>query len=112
MDITGVLYLSTWMNSMKKAEWFKWTEDMEKDFHKLKAEFMAGRIQAYPDFDSEEPFSLTTDWSALNIAGILSQKQDGMEGFLACWGRKCNRYEKHYSSAKGELLALVKCMKK
>ena len=35
-----------------------------------------------------------------------------MERFLACWGRKCNRHEKHYSSAKGELLALVKCMKK
>ena len=48
----------------------------------------------------------------MNIAGVLSQKQDGVERFLGCWGRKCNRYERHYSSAKGELLALVKCMKK
>jgi len=31
---------------------------------------------------------------------------------MFCWGRKCNHYERHYSSAKGELLALVKCMKK
>ena len=52
------------------------------------------------------------DWSALNIAGVLSQKQDGVERFLACWGCKCNKFEKYYSSAKGELLALVKCMKK
>ena len=82
---------------------------MEKDFLELKAEFSAGRIQAYPDFDSSEPFILTTP---LNIAGVLSQKQDGVECFLACWGCKCNKFKKHYSSAKGKLLALVKCMKK
>ena len=35
-----------------------------------------------------------------------------MECFLGCWGRKCNKYKRHYSSTKGELLALVKCMKK
>ena len=68
------------MNSMKKAEKFVWTEDMEKDFKELKAEFTAGKIQAYPDFDSEEPFISTTDWSALNIAGVLSQKQEGVSG--------------------------------
>ena len=49
------------MNSLKKAEKFVWTEDMEKDFLELKAEFSAGRIQAYPDFDSDEPFILSTD---------------------------------------------------
>ena len=85
---------------MKKAEKFEWSEDMEKDFIELKSEFQAGRIQAYPDFDSAEPFILTTDWSALNIVGVLSQKQDGVERFLACWGRKC-KFERHYSSSKG-----------
>ena len=30
-----------------------------------------------------------------------------MEHFLGCWGRKCNKYERHYSSAKGELLGEV-----
>ena len=97
---------------MKKAEKFVWTEDMEKDFLQLKAEFSAGWIQAYPDFDSEEPYILMADWSALNNAGVLSQKEDGVEHFLACWGQKCNWYEAHYSSAKVELLALVKCMTK
>ena len=69
---------------MKKAEKFEWSEDMEKDFIELKSEFLAGWIQSYPDFDSAEPFILTTDWSALNIAGVLSKKQDGEERFLAC----------------------------
>ena len=50
----------------------------------------------------------------LNIAGVLSQskEQDEVERFLGCWGPKCNCYERNYSSAEGELLALVKCMKK
>ena len=100
------------MNSLRKAEKFVWTEYMEKDFLELNAEFSAGRIQAYPDFDSDKPFILTLDWLSLNIAGVLSQTQDRVERFLGCWGRKCNRYERHYSNAKGELLALVKCMKK
>ena len=45
--------LTNRMNSLKKAEKFVRTEDMEKDFLELKAQFSAGRIQAYPDFDSE-----------------------------------------------------------
>ena len=48
----------------------------------------------------------------MNLAGVLSQKQEVVERFLGCWGRKCNHYERHYSSTKGELLALVKCMKR
>jgi len=81
---------------------------MEKDFREFKEEFMAGKIQAYPDFDSNEPFILTMDWYPLNIAGILSQKQC----FIRCWGRKCNRYEKDYPSMKGELLASVKSIER
>ena len=80
--------LTNRMNSFKKAEKFVWTEDMQKDFLELKAEFSAGQIQAYPDFDSDEPFILSTDWSSLNIAGVLSQKQEGVEHFLGCWGEE------------------------
>ena len=36
------------MNSLK----FEWLEDLEKDFKELKAEFTAGKIQAYLNFDS------------------------------------------------------------
>jgi len=40
------------MNSIKKALKFEWSKDIEKEFKELKAEFTAGKIQAYPDFDS------------------------------------------------------------
>ena len=63
------------MNTMKKALKFKWSEDTKKDFRELKAEFTAGKIQAYPDFDSSKPFILTTDWSGLNIAGICHKNR-------------------------------------
>ena len=43
---------------------------------------------------------------------MLSQVQDGRERFLGCWGRKCNKYEKNYPSYKGELLAVIQCIKK
>ncbi len=76
---------------MNKYLKFEWPEDIENDFRELKEEFDAGKIQAYPDFDSNEPFILTADWFALNIAGILSQKQEGVERFISCWGRKCNQ---------------------
>ena len=49
------------LTNRMKAEKFVWTEDIEKDFLELKAEVSAGRIQAYPDFNSDEPFILTTD---------------------------------------------------
>ena len=71
--------LTNRMNLMKKADKFKWSDDSEKDFMELKEEFTAGKIQANPYFDSYESFMLTTDWSALNIAGVLFQKQDGEE---------------------------------
>ena len=33
-----------------------------------------GRFYSWSEFDSNVPFILTTDWSALNIAEVLSQK--------------------------------------
>ena len=65
---------------------FEQSEDMEK----MKAEFTAGQINGYPDFDSMEPFILTTDWSVLNLGGLLFQIQEGVEFFISCWGRKGN----------------------
>ena len=61
------------MNPRKKALIFEWSEDMEKDFKELKAEFTAGKIDAFPDFDSREPFILTTDWFALNCWYTVSK---------------------------------------
>ena len=73
--------LTNRMNSLKKAEKFVWTEDIEKDFLDLKAEFSAGRKKAYPDFDSDEPFILTTDWSSLTLQGFYLTNKMEWSGF-------------------------------
>ena len=52
------------------------------------------------------------DWSKENIAGVLSQVQEGQERFLGCLQRTCNKYEKNYPSYKEELLAVIQCIKK
>ena len=79
--------LTNRMNSLKKAEKFLWTEDNGEGFLGVEGGVFSRAVEAYPDFDSDEPFILTTDWSSLNIAGVLSQKQDGVELFQGCWGR-------------------------
>ena len=93
--------LTNRMNSLKKAEKFVWTEDMEKDFLELKAEFSAGRIQAYPDFDSDEPFILTTDWSSLNIAAqvtILRKiRRNSQESFTGKSGENVDSFPRNFS---------------
>ena len=86
--------LTNRLNGIKKVEKFLWKEEIEQDFIELKKEFIEGGIQAFPDFGVGDPFILTTDWSKENIAGVLSQVQNGQERFRGCWGRKCNQYKR------------------
>ena len=104
--------LTILLNRIKKVEKFMWNEEIEQDFIELKKAFTEDRIQVFPDFWVGDPIILTTDWSKENIPGVLSQVQDGQERFLGCWGRKCNKYERNYPSYKGELLAVIQCIKK
>jgi transposase InsO family protein len=90
----------------------QWTEEEKEDFRKLKEAFKSKPVRGFPDYDSEEPFVLDTDWSATNMAAILSQVQAGQERFLACVAKKCNAAEQNYASHKGELAACVLGLKK
>ena len=73
---------------MKKETKLSWNETLEEKFKKLKEEFTKAPIRSYPDYNSDEPFKLATDFSADNIAIILSQKKDRKERFIAVVGRK------------------------
>jgi hypothetical protein len=79
----------------------------------LKNEFTKQPVRAYPKYDEPfKPFELTTDFSAENVAGILSQEQDGKEKFLVATGRKTMCYERNYGSVKGELAAIMHGLRK
>ena len=69
---------------IKKVEKFMRNKEIERDFIKLKKAFTEGGIQAFPDFGVGDPFILTSNLSKENIAGALSQVQDGQERFIRC----------------------------
>jgi len=64
----------------------------------------------YPDFESEQPFILTTEWSQElgTIHATLSQKQGRhLEERIICYGaKKINQTEKNYEDQKGENLSV------
>ena len=70
-------------------------------------------VLAFPDFDSKEPFILDTDWShdTATIAGVLSQKQNGVERPICFGAKKLPNSAKKYSPNKGELSAIVHFIK-
>ena len=93
----------------KKLEW---TDVMERKFNILKQRFAEYPLRSYPRYDIPEPFQVTTDWSQKNIAGILSQVQEGQERFIAAHGQKCSKHEANYPSTKGELAAVMAMCRK
>ena len=111
--ITEYAHLTFEMNKMKnqKTE-LNWTEETKQKFEKLKECFKTAPLRGYPQYHSEEPFILDTDWSATNSAGVLSQKQNGKEVFLGCMAKKNGKSQQSYPAHKGELLAFVLSCKK
>ena len=90
-----------------------WTGEMSRNFDKLKTAFASEPTRGYPDFDEKAaPFIIDTDFSKVCTAGVLSQQQHGREVFLGCTASKNNKAEQSYPSYKGELLSIIKTIKK
>ena len=85
------------------------TEAMKRSFEHLKDQLLKAPILAYPQFDSNEPFILDTDWSldANAIGGVLSQVQEGKERVIAYAGKKLSKSQRNYPSIKGEAAAIL-----
>ena len=98
------------MVSLKKATKLNWTPELEEEI-KLKRErereFENVPIRSVLDFQSEEAFHLTTDYSIKAISAILSQYQGGTERLIAAMGRKTTAAVKRYPSWKGESATVV-----
>lgn len=88
---------------------FEITPEIERSFQDLKSRLTSAPILAYPEFDSEEPFILDTDWSLENnaIGAVLSQKQNGLERVIAYGAKKLSPNQRNYPSTKGELCAII-----
>lgn len=94
-------------SQMGTAGTFRWTEECQRSFEKLKLSLMSPPVLAYPDFNL--PFILTTDGSLHGLGAVLSQKQGGVEHVIAFASRGlrgAEKNDKNYSAFKLELLAL------
>lgn len=85
------------------------TESMTASFYELRDLLVSAPILGYPQFDSDEPFVLDTDWSGDHraIGAVLSQKQDGQERVIAYGSKKLNNAQASYTANRGELYAII-----
>ena len=94
-------FLTAEMNKAKQDKIVNWDKKMKNKFEMLKMKFKSGPVRGYPDYKNPEPFIVDTDFSAINMAAVLSQKQHGKEVFLGCVAQKCNKAQQSYPSQKG-----------
>ena len=88
----------------KPSKDWKWEQEQEDTFNKLKEILTSPPILAYPEF--QKPFELHTDASSKGLGAILYQTQNGQKKVIAYASRSLSRSEKNYSAFKLEFLAL------
>jgi transposase InsO family protein len=88
----------------KKGARFKWTDECQQNFEKLKQLLAKQVVLAYPDFSL--PFEIYTDASNKQIGAVLQQKGRP----LAFYSRKLNDAQTRYTVIELELLAIVETL--
>ena len=85
---------------------FKWTEECDEAFNKIKKALINYPVLRLPRFDRE--FYLTTDASRTGISCILEQRSSsGILLPVAYYSRALNKAERNYSTTELECLAIV-----
>ena len=90
----------------KEGDTFRWTDECERAFEKLRHLLTTTPLLAYPDF--ERPFILDTDASAVGIGAVLSHIDNtGQERVVAYGSRVLSKLERQYCVTWREHLAVV-----
>ena len=93
-------------NLLKKKVKFKWDDDCQKAFDKVKSILCTNPVLKAPDFD--RPFGLAIDASDHGAGAVLLQTgDDDVEHPVAYFSKKFNIHQKNYSTIEKETLALV-----
>ena len=94
------------LEALKKKGSFKWGEEEEQAFSKLKEMLVCDQVLAYPKFD--RPFFVTTDASNVAIGGVISQLDDeGRERPISFASRALKGAELNYSTLEKEALGIL-----
>ena len=89
----------------KKRLKFRWGEDCQSAFEKLKQALTQAPVLAYPDFIVE--CTLATDARDERLGYFLGQERNNREVVIGYAGRKLLPAEKNYSVTEREALAVV-----
>ena len=84
---------------------FKWDENCQHSFDKLKELLVSAPILGYPKDDGL--FILDTDASDVGIGAVLSQIQNDKEVVISYGSRALSQQERNYCVTRKELLAIV-----
>ena len=90
----------------------KITRRLEDALQTLKERITTAPILCHPDWSSEEPFILKTDFSAKALGAKICQRQRDQDGnmeerVIVYDSKRCTEIESRYQSNKGELLAFI-----
>jgi hypothetical protein len=87
-----------------------WTMVHQQAYDQLKYE-LANSSKVIRRADFSKPFSVYTDFSNYGVGAVVGQELEGQQVVVATGSRSLNKYEKHYSSFQGEMLAAVWAVK-
>ena len=95
---------------LQKNTEFKWGEEQQTSFNRLKEEILKETVLIYPRPDQE--FTIWLDASSQALAFALSQRcPDGKDRFISFNGRATRSWERSYSAALLEVSALAEALK-
>lgn len=89
---------------------FKWTDEAENAFNKLKILLTSNPILFMPDFS--KPFIIESDASNDGVGAVLLQNLDGQERVIEYMSQRLSPTQMNYSVTEKECLALVLAIEK
>lgn len=98
-------------NLFRKPVKFKWTQECQNTFQKLKGILSTSPVLASPQFDN--PFIMHIDASDLRAGAVLSQVgPDGLEHHVYYFSLKFDKAQTSYSVVEKKVLCLILAVKK
>ena len=100
------MYREYLLTNLTKKGTFSWSEEAEKDFHKMKEIMSSGSILSLPNFS--KPSVLECDSSGVGIGAIVIQYRNP----IAFESRRLQPHERLYSIYEKEMLVIMHALSK
>ncbi|KAL7304725.1 hypothetical protein TKK_0002964 [Trichogramma kaykai] len=95
---------------LKKTEEWKWGEEQQTAFERLKSALTSAPVLARPDFS--KPFKVQCDASGVAVGAVLTQEQEDGEHPIVYASRSLAGAERNYSTTEKECLAVLWSIRK